>query len=67
MTAILPGGVATEFWAGASERTAPLEKFLTPQQVADAVVKTLEMDDTCVARELVLRSIDDSDFSVKPA
>lgn len=66
VTAVLPGGVATDFWAGASERQAPLEKFLSPQQVADAVVKTLEMDDTCVARELVLRSIDDSDFSVKP-
>lgn len=66
VTAVLPGGVATDFWAGASERQAPLEKFLTPQQVADAVVKTLEMDDTCVTRELVLRSIEDSDFSVQP-
>jgi len=63
---VLPGGVATDFWAGASERKAPLEKFLSPQQVADAVVKVLEMDDTCVTRELVLRSIEDSDFSVKP-
>lgn len=66
VTAVLPGGVATDFWTDASERQAPLEKFLTPAQVAEAVVKTLEMDDTCVARELVLRSIDDSDFSVKP-
>jgi len=67
VTAVLPGGVATEFWGGASERQAPKEKFLTPQQVADAMVKVLEMDDFCVARELVLRSIEDSDFSVKPA
>ena len=67
VTAVLPGGVATEFWDGASERQAPKEKFLTPQQVADAMVKVLEMDDFCVARELVLRSIEDSDFSVKPA
>jgi short-subunit dehydrogenase len=67
VTAVLPGGVATEFWSGASERQAPMEKFLTPQQVADAMVKVLEMDDFCVARELVLRSIEDSDFSVKPA
>ena len=28
--------------------------------------KVIEMDDYCVARELVLRSLDDSDFSVKP-
>ena len=66
VTAVLPGGVATDFWAGASARPAPLEKFLTPPQVADAIVKVLEMDDFCVARELVLRSIEDSDFSVKP-
>ncbi len=66
VTAVLPGGVATEFWSGASTRQAPMEKFLTPEQVADAIVKVLEMDDYCVARELVLRSIEDSDFSVKP-
>ena len=67
VTAVLPGGVATEFWNGASERQAPMEKFLTPQQVADAIVRVIEMDDHCVTRELVLRSIEDSDFSVKPA
>lgn len=67
VTAVLPGGVATEFWTGASERQAPLEKFLSPAQIADAVVKVIEMDDYCVARELVLRSLDDSDFSVKPS
>ncbi len=66
VTAVLPGGVATEFWSDASPRQAPLEKFLTPGQIADAIVKVLEMDDYCVARELVLRSLDDSDFSVKP-
>lgn len=66
VTAVLPGGVDTEFWDGASERQAPKEKFLTPQQVAEAMVKVIEMDDFCVARELVLRSIEDSDFSVKP-
>ena len=66
VTAVLPGGVATEFWDGASERQAPKEKFLTPAQVAEGIVKVIEMDDFCVARELVLRSIEDSDFSVKP-
>ena len=67
VTAVLPGGVATEFWSGASERQAPLEKFLRPEHIADAIVKVLELDDYCVTRELVLRSMDDSDFSVKPA
>ena len=66
VTAVLPGDVATEFWDGASERQAPKEKFLTPQKVAEAIVQVIEMDDFCVARELVLRSIEDSDFSVKP-
>jgi len=67
VTAILPGGVATEFWTDASSREAPLQKFLNPSHLADGVIKVLEMDDFCVARELVLRSIDDSDFSVQPA
>lgn len=66
VTAVLPGGVDTTFWDEASERKAPVDKFLSPQQVADAIVKVLEMDDWCVARELVLRSLADSDFSVKP-
>ena len=66
VTAVLPGGVDTSFWDGASERKAPVEKFLTPRHVADAILKVLEMDDWCVTRELVLRSMADSDFSVKP-
>ncbi len=65
--AVLPGGVATEFWSSAAERPAPLEKFLTAAQVADAVRRLLEMDDWVTPRELVLRSLADSDFSVKPA
>lgn len=66
VTAVLPGGVDTGFWDDASERKAPVEKFLSSRQVADAILKVLEMDDWCVARELVLRSMADSDFSVKP-
>jgi len=64
--ALLPGGVDTAFWDAASERKAPVEKFLTPAQVADATVSALQMDDWCVPREIVLRSMADSDFSVKP-
>lgn len=37
VTAVLPGGVATDFWRDASTRQAPLEKFLKPEHVADAI------------------------------
>lgn len=67
VTALLPGGVDTAFWDEASERAAPRQLFLRPEQVADGVLRCLEMDDTCVPRELVLRSLDDADFSVQPA
>ncbi|HYF34527.1 MAG TPA: SDR family oxidoreductase [Prosthecobacter sp.] len=66
VTAILPGGVDTAFWADASQRQAPTQLFLKPEHIADGIVRCLEMDDFCVPRELVLRSLDDSDFSVKP-
>lgn len=66
VTAILPGGVDTAFWNDASQRQAPTQLFLKPDHIADGIIRCLEMDDFCVARELVLRSMDDSDFSVKP-
>lgn len=67
VTAILPGGVDTAFWTDASTRQAPTQLFLKPEHIADGIVSCIEMDDFCVPRELVLRSLDDSDFSVKPA
>lgn len=67
VTAILPGGVDTSFWEDASSREAPKQLFLKPEHIADGIVRCLEMDDFCVPRELVLRSLDDSDFSVRPA
>lgn len=67
VTAILPGGVDTAFWDDASQRQAPKQLFLKPEHIADSIVSCIEMDDFCVPRELVLRSLDDSDFSVKPA
>ncbi|TDU81891.1 D-sorbitol dehydrogenase (acceptor) [Prosthecobacter fusiformis] len=66
VTAILPGGVDTAFWDEASTRSAPKQLFLKPEHIADGILRCLEMDDFCVPRELVLRSLDDSDFSVKP-
>ncbi|MFZ2279370.1 MAG: SDR family oxidoreductase [Prosthecobacter sp.] len=67
VTAILPGGVDTAFWDDASQRQAPKQLFLKPEHIANGIVSCLEMDDFCVPRELILRSLDDSDFSVKPA
>lgn len=67
VTALLPGGVDTAFWNEASNREAPRQLFLKAEHIADAIVSCLEMEDYCVPRELVLRSLDDSDFSVKPA
>lgn len=67
VTAILPGGVDTAFWDDASQRQAPKQLFLKPGHIASGIVSCIEMDDFCVPRELVLRSLDDSDFSVKPA
>jgi NAD(P)-dependent dehydrogenase (short-subunit alcohol dehydrogenase family) len=66
VTALLPGGVDTAFWDDASTRTAPKQLFLKPEHIADGILRCLEMDDFCVPRELVLRSLDDSDFSVQP-
>lgn len=66
VTAVLPGGVDTAFWDDASQREAPKKLFLKPAHIADGILRCLEMDDFCVPRELVLRSLDDSDFSVKP-
>jgi NAD(P)-dependent dehydrogenase (short-subunit alcohol dehydrogenase family) len=66
VTALLPGGVDTAFWDDASERAAPKQLFLKPEHIADGILKCLQMDDFCVPRELILRSLDDSDFSVQP-
>jgi NAD(P)-dependent dehydrogenase (short-subunit alcohol dehydrogenase family) len=66
VTAILPGGVDTAFWDDASQRQAPKQLFLKPEHIAHGIVSCIEMDDFCVPRELVLRSLDDSDFTVKP-
>jgi NAD(P)-dependent dehydrogenase (short-subunit alcohol dehydrogenase family) len=66
VTALLPGGVDTAFWDDASQRQAPKQLFLKPEHIADGILRCLEMEDFCVPRELVLRSLDDSEFSVKP-
>jgi short-subunit dehydrogenase len=63
VTALLPGGVDTAFWQDATERTMPVEDFLTAQQVAKAVVSLVQMDASVVPQELVLRALLDRDFA----
>jgi NAD(P)-dependent dehydrogenase (short-subunit alcohol dehydrogenase family) len=63
VTALLPGGVDTAFWSDATERAMPVEDFLTPHQVAQAVVSLVRMEDSVVPQELVLRALRDRDFA----
>ena len=63
VTAVLPGGVDTGFWTTAvPDRRMPVDRFLTPAQVAAAVIALLRLDDTAVPQELVLRAMHDRDF-----
>jgi NAD(P)-dependent dehydrogenase (short-subunit alcohol dehydrogenase family) len=64
VTALLPGGVDTAFWADATPgRQMPVQNFLTAGQVADAVAALTAMEDAVVPQELVLRAMQDRDFS----
>ena len=63
VTAVLPGGVDTDFWSLATpERHMPVERFLKPGEVAAAVIALLRLDDQAVPVELVLRAMHDRDF-----
>ena len=63
VTALLPGGVDTEFWRDAVDRRMPVQNFLRAGQVADAVLAVLKLDDNVVPQELVVRALLDRDFS----
>jgi NADP-dependent 3-hydroxy acid dehydrogenase YdfG len=63
VTAVLPGGVDTTFWRDAVTRQMPVEKFLRAEQVADAVLAVLRMDENVVPQELVVRALHDRDFA----
>lgn len=64
VTAILPGGVDTDFWRSAvPERKLPVHDFLRPAQVAEAVLALLRLPDSVVPQELVLRAMNDRDFA----
>ncbi len=63
VTGVLPGGVDTAFWSVAVDRAMPVGDFLTPTQVADAIIGVLRQDEDCVTRELVVRSLRDRDFA----
>lgn len=62
VTAVLPGGVDTSFWQDAVDRPMPVERFLRPTQVADAVIGLLRLDENVVPQELVVRALLDRDF-----
>jgi NAD(P)-dependent dehydrogenase (short-subunit alcohol dehydrogenase family) len=62
VTALLPGGVDTEFWRDAVDRQMPVQNFLRAGQVADAVLAVLRLEDSVVPQELVLRALLDRDF-----
>jgi len=64
VTALLPGGVDTQFWADATpDRQMPVQNFLSAAQVADAVVTVAQMHDGMVPQELVIRALRDRDFA----
>lgn len=63
VTAVLPGGVDTGFWRDAVSRQMPVQNFLRAEQVADAVVAMLRMDENVVPQELVIRALQDRDFA----
>jgi NADP-dependent 3-hydroxy acid dehydrogenase YdfG len=63
VTALLPGGVDTAFWHEAVSRSMPVEDFLTPAQVAEAVLALLKLPDSVVPQEFVLRAMRDRDFA----
>ena len=63
VSSILPGGVKTPFWADARESNTDMDAFLDPKSIADAVIFCMNQPSSVVARELVIRSISDNDFS----
>jgi NADP-dependent 3-hydroxy acid dehydrogenase YdfG len=64
VTAVLPGGVDTAFWAAAApDRRMPVDRFLSATQVAAAVRALLQLDADVVPQELVLRGMHDYDFA----
>ncbi|NOU71239.1 SDR family NAD(P)-dependent oxidoreductase [Paenibacillus sp. LMG 31458] len=65
VSGIFPGGVNTAFWDTARDQKSPVEKYLTPDDVAKAIVSVIEMDDNCVTHEIVLRSMRDANFNLQ--
>ncbi|WNR42731.1 SDR family oxidoreductase [Paenibacillus roseipurpureus] len=65
VSGIYPGGVNTGFWDIARAQKSPVEKYLTPDDVASAIVSVIQMDDNCVTHEIVLRSMKDANFTLQ--
>jgi short-subunit dehydrogenase len=52
VTAILPGATLTASWEGAN---LPPERFMKPDDVAEAILTAYKMSDRSVVEELVIR------------
>lgn len=65
VTAVLPGGVETGFWKDAREGGTEMQNFLKPTDVAGAVMQCLGTSGQCVMREIVVRSMMDTDFGYR--
>jgi NAD(P)-dependent dehydrogenase (short-subunit alcohol dehydrogenase family) len=64
VTAVLPGGVDTGFWdAAAPDRALPRAQWLRAEDVAEAVFALVNLPAHVVPQELVLRAMQDRDFS----
>ncbi|WP_282943157.1 SDR family oxidoreductase [Paenibacillus sp. RC67] len=65
VTGVYPGGVNTSFWDKAREQPSPVQTYLTPDDVALAVISVLQMNDNCVTHEIVIRSMKDANFTLE--
>ena len=63
VTALLPGGVKTAFWSDARESETDMSDFLDPEDVGKAILQCINQPESVVTRELVLRTMKDTDFS----
>jgi len=52
VTAVLPGATWSDSWKGVD---LPFERLMNPEDIAKAVWNAIEMSDTCVVEEIILR------------
>lgn len=64
VSGVYPGGVHTAFWDTARDQQSPVEDYLKPEDVANAVLSVIQMDDNCVTHGIVIRSMRDENFKL---